>query len=236
MTITEIAGFAGAGLAGAAYVPQISHLIRARCSAGINPPLTTQRSRALSAPGWPEQPTYRRFPTSSGPAARLASAGWHLGYGCWQRFWSQHAPSPSTPACSSCSAGSRSWPRHSSWSMRPGTRTRPAPSICLASPRPTQPRGRHLRKRAWSWRPSGRPIAESAAPAGRGGALRASVPVLHRRSYPAIARPGREADAQAVRSWPGPRIAAAAPGANVARPGSSRPCTGFQTTHLKGTT
>jgi PQ loop repeat len=36
VTITEIAGFAGAGLAGAAYVPQISHLIRARCSAGIS--------------------------------------------------------------------------------------------------------------------------------------------------------------------------------------------------------
>jgi len=34
LTITEIAGFAGAGLAGAAYIPQISHLIRARCSAG----------------------------------------------------------------------------------------------------------------------------------------------------------------------------------------------------------
>jgi hypothetical protein len=36
LTATEIAGFAGAGLAGAAYVPQISHLIRARCSAGIS--------------------------------------------------------------------------------------------------------------------------------------------------------------------------------------------------------
>jgi PQ loop repeat len=36
MAATEIAGFAGAGLAGAAYVPQISHLIRARCSAGIS--------------------------------------------------------------------------------------------------------------------------------------------------------------------------------------------------------
>jgi PQ loop repeat len=36
MTTTEIAGFAGAGLAGAAYVPQISHLIRARCAAGIS--------------------------------------------------------------------------------------------------------------------------------------------------------------------------------------------------------
>ena len=36
LTITQIAGFAGAVLAGAAYVPQISHLIRARCSAGIS--------------------------------------------------------------------------------------------------------------------------------------------------------------------------------------------------------
>ena len=36
LTATQIAGFAGAGLAGAAYVPQISHLVRARCSAGIS--------------------------------------------------------------------------------------------------------------------------------------------------------------------------------------------------------
>ena len=36
LTTTEIAGFAGAGLAGAAYILQISHLIRARCSAGIS--------------------------------------------------------------------------------------------------------------------------------------------------------------------------------------------------------
>src|ERR1700757_609446 len=36
LTITQIAGFAGAGLAGAAYIPQISHLMRARCSAGIS--------------------------------------------------------------------------------------------------------------------------------------------------------------------------------------------------------
>src|SRR5262249_28188776 len=38
MTATEIAGFAGAGLAGAAYVPQIHHLVKAHCSAGISPP------------------------------------------------------------------------------------------------------------------------------------------------------------------------------------------------------
>jgi PQ loop repeat len=36
LTITQIAGFAGAGLSGAAYVPQLSHLIRARCSAGLS--------------------------------------------------------------------------------------------------------------------------------------------------------------------------------------------------------
>jgi uncharacterized protein with PQ loop repeat len=36
LTMTQIAGFAGAGLAGAAYLPQITHLIRARCSAGIS--------------------------------------------------------------------------------------------------------------------------------------------------------------------------------------------------------
>ena len=33
---SQIGGFVGAGLAGAAYIPQISHLIRARCSAGIS--------------------------------------------------------------------------------------------------------------------------------------------------------------------------------------------------------
>ena len=36
LTTTEIAGYVGAGLAGAAYVPQISHLIKAHCSAGIS--------------------------------------------------------------------------------------------------------------------------------------------------------------------------------------------------------
>ena len=59
LTATEIAGFAGAGLAGAAYVPQISHLISARCSAGISrlafeawllaSVLTTARAIAIGA-------------------------------------------------------------------------------------------------------------------------------------------------------------------------------------------
>ena len=59
LTATEIAGFVGAGLAGAAYVPQIAHLIRARCSAGISrlafevwllaSLLTTSRAIAIGA-------------------------------------------------------------------------------------------------------------------------------------------------------------------------------------------
>ena len=36
LTSTELVGFAGAGLAGAGYVPQISHLVKAHCSAGIS--------------------------------------------------------------------------------------------------------------------------------------------------------------------------------------------------------
>ena len=36
LIVTEIAGLAGAGLAGAAYVPQIYHMIKAGCSAGIS--------------------------------------------------------------------------------------------------------------------------------------------------------------------------------------------------------
>lgn len=34
----EIAGFVGAGLGGAAYLPQIWHLVRVRCSGGISRP------------------------------------------------------------------------------------------------------------------------------------------------------------------------------------------------------
>lgn len=36
MSATEFAGFVGAGLAAAAYVPQIWHLVRAHCSAGLS--------------------------------------------------------------------------------------------------------------------------------------------------------------------------------------------------------
>ena len=36
LRVTEVAGFIGAALAGAAYVPQIWHLVVERCSAGIS--------------------------------------------------------------------------------------------------------------------------------------------------------------------------------------------------------
>jgi hypothetical protein len=59
LTATEIAGFVGAGLAGAAYVSQISHLLRARCATGISrlafevwllaSVLTTARAIAIGA-------------------------------------------------------------------------------------------------------------------------------------------------------------------------------------------
>jgi hypothetical protein len=61
LTATEIAGFAGAGLAGAAYVPQLSHLIRTRCSAGIS---RLAFEVWLLAPGnepGPWRPAGRRF-------------------------------------------------------------------------------------------------------------------------------------------------------------------------------
>lgn len=38
MPLTEVAGYAGAAMAGAAYVPQISHMVRERCVAGISRP------------------------------------------------------------------------------------------------------------------------------------------------------------------------------------------------------
>jgi hypothetical protein len=38
LTATQIAAFVGVGLAGAAYVPQIWHLVRVHCSAGISRP------------------------------------------------------------------------------------------------------------------------------------------------------------------------------------------------------
>lgn len=36
LRVSEIAGFIGVGLAGAAYVPQVWHLVRVHCAAGIS--------------------------------------------------------------------------------------------------------------------------------------------------------------------------------------------------------
>jgi PQ loop repeat len=196
MTATEIAGFAGAGLAGAAYVPQIAHLIRARCSAGISrlafevwllaSVLVTARALAIGAGVFIVLGGIQIVAT----ALIMLFAARYQGRPC-----PRHLSRPST-ASTTTGAGTSG--------DEPG-----------------------------SWPPAGRPVAESAE---HGGALRGYVPVLHPPSDVVTAWPGREADAQAVRSWLRPPAAAAMPGANVARPGTSGPCTEFQTTHLKGTT
>ena len=36
MTVSEVLGFSGAALSGYAYLPQIMHLIKERCSAGLS--------------------------------------------------------------------------------------------------------------------------------------------------------------------------------------------------------
>jgi hypothetical protein len=142
LTATEIAGFAGAGLAGAAYVPQISHLIRARCSAGISrlafevwllaSVLTTARAIAIHA-------------------------GVFIMLGGIQIVATMLI-------------------------MLYATRYKdtPCPSHLPRSPRAkTAARAGSSGNEPGSWRPSGRPAAESATPARHSGALRGSVPVLH---------------------------------------------------------
>jgi PQ loop repeat len=181
LTATEIAGFAGAGLAGAAYVPQISHLVRARCSAGISrlafgvwllaSLLTTTRAIAIHADVF----------IALGGIQIAATALIML---CATRYKDTSCPIH-LPA-------------------QPTARTTTGTGI-----RGSEPASRS---------PAGGSIAASAAPAERGGALRAYAPVLHPRSDPVTARPGREPDARAVRSWPKSRIAAAVPCADDAGP------------------
>ena len=194
LTATQIAGFVGAGLAGAAYVPQISHLIRARCSAGISrlafevwllaALLTTARAIVIGAGVF----------IVLGGIQIVATALIML-------FAARYKDTP-------C-------PSHSPRPLRAKTATRMDSSG-------NEPGSR---------RPAGRPVAESAMPAGHGGTLRADIPIRHPRSYAVMARPGREPDVQALRSWPRPRIAVAVPG-----PGKGRPRSELQATHLKETT
>ena len=138
MTITEVGGFAGAGLAGLAYVPQISHLVRARCSAGISrlafavwllaSVLTTARAVAIGAGVF----------IVLGAIQIVATAIIML---CVVRYKDTPCPShlPGKPAAKAA-AGT------GTWGHEPGT---------------------------------GRPVAESAPPAGHGRAQRVHVPVRH---------------------------------------------------------
>jgi len=199
LTATEFAGFAGAGLAGAAYVPQISHLVRARCSAGIS---------RLAFEAW--------LLASLLTTARAVAihAGVFIALGGIQIV--------ATALILLCAIRYKDMPCPVHLPRRPAAGTAPGTGTSGSEP--------------GSRRPAGRTATESATPAGRGGAPRAYVPVLRPRSSAVTARSGREPDAQAVPGWPRPRIAAAAPCADIARPGSSRPCTEFQATHLKETT
>lgn len=36
MSVTELVGFTGVGLAGGAYIPQLTHLLHEHCSAGVS--------------------------------------------------------------------------------------------------------------------------------------------------------------------------------------------------------
>ena len=135
---------------------------------------------------------------------------------------------------------------------RSGSPAGAALSISLASPRPTATGAGTSGNEPGSWHPAGRSIAESAAPGEHRGTLRAYVPVRHPHSDAVTARPGREADVQAFRGRPRPRIV------GVPRPAWAfsrrhrtsacgralrercrsylRQCTGFPATYLKGTT
>jgi len=151
LTATEIAGFVGAGLAGAAYVPQIAHLIRARCSAGISrlafevwlvaSLLTTAHAIAIGASVF----------IVLGGIQIVATTLIML---CAARYKNTPCPIhlPRPPAAKTGSSGNE-----------PGSR-----------------------------RPVGRLVAESAAPAGHGGAPRAGIPVVHLRSCTLTDQAGQE--------------------------------------------
>jgi len=199
LTTTEIAGFAGAGLAGAAYVPQISHLVRARCSAGIS---------RLAFGVW--------LLASLLVTARAMAihAGVFIVLGGIQIV--------ATTLIVVYATRYKDMPCPVHLARQPEAKTATGTSTSGNEP--------------GSWRPAGRSIAESATPAMQRWSTARVRPVLHPRSYAVTARSGGEADVQAVRSWPRPQTAVAVPGANVAGPGRSRPCTEVQATHLKGTT
>jgi hypothetical protein len=143
LAIMEIAGFAGAR---AAYVPRISHLISARCSAGISrlalevwllaSLLTTARAIAI------------------GDGVFIVPGGIQivattLIVVCAIRYKDTPCPIhlPRQPIA-----------KIATWTGTPGNEP-------------------------GSWRPAGRPVPESATPAGHGEPLRPYVPVLHAHSH-----------------------------------------------------
>ena len=146
LTATQIGGFVGAGLAGAAYVPQISHLIRARCSAGIS---------RLAFGVW--------LLSSLLITARAVAigAGVFIVLGAIQIV--------ATALIVVCAARYKDTPCPVHLPRQPAVRTATRTGTSGTEP--------------GSWRPAGRPVAESATSAARSGALRAYVPVLHPHSH-----------------------------------------------------
>jgi len=146
LTATQIGGFVGAGLAGAAYLPQISHLIRARCSAGI--------SRLAFA-------VWLLSSLLITTRAVAIGAGVFIVLGAIQIV--------ATALIVVCAARYKDTPCPVHRPRQPAVRTAAETGTPGNEPGP--------------WRPANRLVAESAAPAGHGRALRAYVPVLHPHSY-----------------------------------------------------
>jgi hypothetical protein len=146
LTATQIGGFAGAGLAGAAYLPQISHLIRASCSAGIS---------RLAFGVW--------LLSSLLITARAVTIGADvfIVLGAIQIV--------ATALIVVCASRYKDTPCPVHHPRQPAVRT------AAETGTPGNEPG--------SWRPVGRLVAESTAPAEHGGALRAYVPVLRLHSH-----------------------------------------------------
>ncbi len=146
LTATQIGGFVGAGLAGVAYVPQISHLVRARCSAGIS---------RLAFGVW--------LLASVLITARAAAigAGVFIVLGAIQIV--------ATALIVVCAARYKDTPCPTHLPRQPAARTAAGTGTSGNEP--------------GSWRPDGRPDAESATPAGHGGALRLHVPARRPHSH-----------------------------------------------------
>jgi len=151
LTATEIAGFVGAGLAGAAYVPQIAHLIRARCSAGIS---------QLAFEVW--------------LVASLLTTAHAIAIGASVFIVLGGIQIVATTLIMLCAARYKNTPCPIHLPRPPEARTATRTGSSGNEPGP--------------WHP----VAESAAPAGNGGAPRAGIPVMHLRSCTLTGQSGLE--------------------------------------------